>query len=54
MPVCGTYARIFDVNAMEARLTAVMEHDPYGFICEEVRAEARKAYPGEQVIKKIA
>ena len=53
-PVSGTYARLIDVNDMESRLADVMETDPYGFICAEVRAEAQRAYPGEQRIKRIA
>ncbi|RWD52338.1 MAG: peptide synthetase [Mesorhizobium sp.] len=41
----GTYARLIDVNDMEAILVRAMRHEPYGFLGEAAREEAQRAYP---------
>lgn len=43
--IAGTYARLVDARDMESKLVPVMESEPYGFLDEDARAEARNAYP---------
>lgn len=43
--IAGTYARLVDARDMESKLVPVMESEPYGFLDEGARAEARNAYP---------
>ncbi|MER9677291.1 AMP-binding protein [Mesorhizobium sp. M0208] len=45
--IAGTYARLVDARDMESKLVPVMRTEPYGFLYEKVRAEARHAYPTE-------
>lgn len=41
----GTYARLVDVKDMESILVRAMRNEPYGFLREEGRNEAQRAYP---------
>ncbi|MER8634455.1 AMP-binding protein [Mesorhizobium opportunistum] len=41
----GTYARLVSVQDMESILVRAMRNEPYGFLREEGRNEAQRAYP---------
>ncbi|KAA3441948.1 peptide synthetase [Mesorhizobium sp. SARCC-RB16n] len=49
--VGGTYARLVSVKDMETILVRAMRHEPYGFLREEGRNEARRAYPIEKDVQ---
>lgn len=44
----GTYARLISVGDMESILVPAMRNEPYGFLREECRIEAQRAYPIEK------
>ncbi|MDL2410424.1 AMP-binding protein [Rhizobium calliandrae] len=46
--LAGTYARLVAVRDMEAVLVRAMRVEPYGFLREEAREEAQRAYPISQ------
>ncbi|MER9572752.1 AMP-binding protein [Mesorhizobium opportunistum] len=48
----GTYARLVSVRDMESILVPAMRNEPYGFLLEECRSEARRAYPNGEVARK--
>ncbi|GLS36971.1 peptide synthetase [Mesorhizobium tianshanense] len=52
--IAGTYARLVDARDMESKLVPVMRTDPYGFLHERARTEARHAYPSENQGARIA
>lgn len=54
LPIAGSYARLVDVKDMESRLVAAMRRDPYSFLYEAGRSEAKKAYPTGYRIGRIA
>ncbi|MER9725872.1 MULTISPECIES: AMP-binding protein [unclassified Mesorhizobium] len=41
----GTYARLVSVKDIESILVRAMQNEPYGFLKEEARNEAQRAYP---------
>ncbi|MER9026734.1 AMP-binding protein [Mesorhizobium sp. M0815] len=41
----GTYAKLVSVRDMESILVPAMRNEPYGFLREQCRDEARRAYP---------
>ncbi|ADV14822.1 non-ribosomal peptide synthase [Mesorhizobium australicum WSM2073] len=47
----GTYARLVSVRDMESIWVPAMRNEPYGFLWEERRSEAQRAYPMEKLPK---
>ncbi|MER9895769.1 AMP-binding protein [Mesorhizobium sp. M0119] len=46
--IAGTYARLVDAVDMESKLVPIMRTEPFGFLHQSARAEARQAYPSEE------
>ncbi|MBA1142389.1 AMP-binding protein [Mesorhizobium neociceri] len=46
--IAGTYARLVDAGDMETRLVPIMRAEPFGFLHQNARADARRAYPSEE------